>query len=324
MRNPNGYGSVVKLSGRRRKPYMVRKTTGYDERGYPIYAILGYTATRAEGNIMLAEYNKSPYDLNAAKITVADLHERWMGQAKLSENYMANLASAWNKVPEGIRNMPYKDLRLSHLQELVNGIKPTVQQTFKGLFHLLDEYALKNDLIQKGYAEFIDTDNFKTEEKTPFSEEEIQLLWQHTDDEMCCHALILIYSGWRITEYLTMAVDLTEGIMTGGIKTAAGKGRKIPIHSRTRPLLEKLTKDRKLWNASDTTFRREWASCLADLGMKHIIHETRHTFVSRLDRAGVPRLIIDKLAGHASGNTGERVYTHKDMDELREAVEKLP
>lgn len=33
MRLPNGYGSVVKLSGKRRKPYQVRKTVGwhYDE-----------------------------------------------------------------------------------------------------------------------------------------------------------------------------------------------------------------------------------------------------------------------------------------------------
>ena len=33
MKLPNGYGSVVKLSGKRRKPYQVRKTVGwhYDE-----------------------------------------------------------------------------------------------------------------------------------------------------------------------------------------------------------------------------------------------------------------------------------------------------
>jgi hypothetical protein len=28
MKLPNGYGSVVKLSGKRRNPYQVRKTTG--------------------------------------------------------------------------------------------------------------------------------------------------------------------------------------------------------------------------------------------------------------------------------------------------------
>ena len=29
MKLPNGYGSVVKLSGKRRKPYQVRKTAGW-------------------------------------------------------------------------------------------------------------------------------------------------------------------------------------------------------------------------------------------------------------------------------------------------------
>lgn len=29
MKLPNGYGSVVKMSGKRRKPYMVRKTIGW-------------------------------------------------------------------------------------------------------------------------------------------------------------------------------------------------------------------------------------------------------------------------------------------------------
>lgn len=33
---------------------------GYDDRGYPRFDIIGYTATREEGNIMLAEYNRDP------------------------------------------------------------------------------------------------------------------------------------------------------------------------------------------------------------------------------------------------------------------------
>ena len=34
MKNPNGYGSVTKLSGNRRKPFWVRKTVGWNEKGY--------------------------------------------------------------------------------------------------------------------------------------------------------------------------------------------------------------------------------------------------------------------------------------------------
>ena len=46
MKNPNGYGSVVKLSGNRRKPYCARKTSGWNDKGYPIYSVIGYYANR--------------------------------------------------------------------------------------------------------------------------------------------------------------------------------------------------------------------------------------------------------------------------------------
>ncbi len=42
MKNPNGYGSVVKLSGNRRKPYCARKTSGWNDKGHPIYMVIGY------------------------------------------------------------------------------------------------------------------------------------------------------------------------------------------------------------------------------------------------------------------------------------------
>ena len=67
MRLPNGYGSVVKMSGKRRKPYMVRKTIGWhldETKGRQIqdFQIIGYAETRAEGLRMLAEYNQNFHD----------------------------------------------------------------------------------------------------------------------------------------------------------------------------------------------------------------------------------------------------------------------
>lgn len=82
MRLPNGYGSVVKMSGKRRKPYMVRKTIGWhldETKGRQIqdFQIIGYAETRAEGLRMLAEYNQNPYDVNVAKVTFSEVYERW-------------------------------------------------------------------------------------------------------------------------------------------------------------------------------------------------------------------------------------------------------
>lgn len=88
MKNPNGYGSVVKLSGNRRNPYCVRKTVGWNEKGQPIYKVIGYYPTRKDGMIALAEYNRNPYDVDKSKITMKDLYEKWLaeGTGKLSPN----------------------------------------------------------------------------------------------------------------------------------------------------------------------------------------------------------------------------------------------
>lgn len=53
---------------------MVRKTTGYHidpvkRKKVADYIIIGYTATKAEGLQMLADYNHNPYDARAAKMT---------------------------------------------------------------------------------------------------------------------------------------------------------------------------------------------------------------------------------------------------------------
>ena len=82
MKLPNGYGSVVKLSGKRRKPYMVRKTTGYridpvKDKKIAEYIIIGYARTKSEGLELLAAYNHNPYDTKAAKMTFSEVYEEW-------------------------------------------------------------------------------------------------------------------------------------------------------------------------------------------------------------------------------------------------------
>ena len=82
MNLPNGFGSVYKLSGKRRRPWVARKTTGwtFDEdngKSYPIYQFVGYYATRAEALTALTEYNKDPYDLKSNVITFDEVYEKW-------------------------------------------------------------------------------------------------------------------------------------------------------------------------------------------------------------------------------------------------------
>ena len=67
LKSPNSYGGVVKMSNasRRRKPYMVRITTGYklnEETGKATqqFGIIGYASSREEGLQILLNIMKSP------------------------------------------------------------------------------------------------------------------------------------------------------------------------------------------------------------------------------------------------------------------------
>ena len=69
MRNPNGYNSVYKLSGNRRKNYIARKTIGWNYNGKQLYQTIGYYETRAIALQDLAKYNKNHYSIEVSTIT---------------------------------------------------------------------------------------------------------------------------------------------------------------------------------------------------------------------------------------------------------------
>ena len=118
--------------------------------------------------------------------------------------------------------------------------------------------------------------------------------------------------------------------MKGGTKTKAGKDRVVPIHSKIRTLIEARLAESGprliSYNGracSQTQYRIFWADIMKALGMNHTPHECRHTFETQLDSAGANRKCIDLLMGHVSKDTGNRVYNHKTLDELKAAVEMI-
>ena len=64
-------------------------------------------------------------------------------------------------------------------------------------------------------------------------------------------------------------------------------------------------------------------ACIA-VGMNEAIHfhSLRHSFASNLVQKGVPLYTIKELLGHSSISTTE-IYSHLNMDSLREAIKKL-
>ena len=112
MKNPNGYGSVTRLTGKRRKPFWVRKTVGFNDKGHPIYETIGYCSTREEGNILLAEYNKNPWNIEQANITLQELFDLWKEKKapKLTESNQKALIYTFKHVKK-LSGMKYAEIR---------------------------------------------------------------------------------------------------------------------------------------------------------------------------------------------------------------------
>lgn len=73
-----------------------------------------------------------------------------------------------------------------------------------------------------------------------------------------------------------------------------------------------------IYHALDYFEKREDA-----LGLDHTSHDCRHTVRSKLDSAGGNKVAIDRIMCHASEGTGEKIYTHKSVDELSLTMELL-
>lgn len=98
MKLPNGYGSVVNLGKRRRKPYAARITVGWTEDGKQKKKYLGYYKTRQEAMKALADYNENPFDLATREVTFAELYEKWLTLKERGKQVTVSNAAAFKNL----------------------------------------------------------------------------------------------------------------------------------------------------------------------------------------------------------------------------------
>lgn len=217
MKMANGTGTVYKLSGNRRNPYIVRKTVGWDidtETGKrkQLYITIGYAPTRAKGLEMLMDYNKNPYDIEASKITFTEVFEKWSAEKfqTISDSNAKGYKASFNCCTI-LHNRVFKELKLTDLQGVVDNCGknyPTLRK-LKVLFNQMYEYAMKYEICNKDYSEYVDIVKFKDKnpnktDRSPFNKDEIDALWVQKDNIYAQIVLMLIYSGVRVSELLDL------------------------------------------------------------------------------------------------------------------------
>lgn len=190
MKLPNGFGSVFKLSGNRRNPYVARKTQGWEidpatGKSKQIFTIIGYYPTRKDALNALAEFNTNPYDVNAAKVTFEDVYKRWSDEhfPTVSHSNVQGYKAAWALCGK-IARMRFVDVKLDHLQMIVDesGKNYPTLRKLKTLLGLMYKYAIIHEIIPKErnmieYLNIKNAGNPNAYNRKPFTKTEVKRVW---------------------------------------------------------------------------------------------------------------------------------------------------
>lgn len=199
----------------------------------------------------------------------------------------------------------------------------------------LYNYAIRNDLIGTNYATYIEIKEKVEKKGIVFSDKELQILWDNSDDMVAQWILILIYTGMRIGELLSLTADtiyLDEGYMIGGSKSEAGIDRVIPLHNAIKPFVtnhlgnaKHLMRDEKGRKLSYNKSLKLFKTFMEEhkLNVNHLPHDTRKTAVSLMHSAGIPMETIRVIVGHSAKGVTESVYLYKEPKELVDIVNTI-
>lgn len=278
-------------------------------------------------------------------------------------HYCRGMISAFHNSKE-LYDKIYKDIRASDfMNQLKNSKKsPDSQRQMINLYMNLDKFALEEDIIEKGYAQFITTTissrkeikklkNKEVEKDKVFSYEQIQYLWnfetrssglkEHTKKQreqfIRDFWLMLLYTGCRADELLSIYssnIFLDKNYFIGGIKTNAGINREIPIHPSIKPLFEKYYNPNNEFLFMQPNGKKidydyylyHYKFNFKELHPEvssHTAHDCRHTLRNELRKIGIKDIIINSIIGHSNDDVGEDIYSHVSVEEKLEAIKLL-
>lgn len=288
--------------------------------------------TDALSDRILSDYNRSRRIVEEKALTFAEVYEEFYAWKYNSEKEYSNSAkystTAAYKNSAVLHDRIFKELRHDDLQQVINDcpLKHSSLELIVSLFKQMYAYADIQEYIDKDYSAHVKINKPDDDESgIPFSDEDLKKLWKYKHDETAEFILIMCYSGFRISAYLNIEINLEEKYLNGGVKTAAGKERTVPIHSSILPLIKnRLDRDGQLLH-SVSRFRKEMKDFLELHNMEiHTPHDCRHTFSYLCEKYKVNENDRKRMLGHSFGNDEtNKVYGHRTIQELREEIEKI-
>ncbi len=326
IKRPNGSGTVYKLSGRRRRPWVAAKSR----------VVIGYYAKKTDALNALSKL----IDMDVSdryNMTFAEVFDAWKAEhfVSISKSGAESYERAY-KVFEPLQKKKFRDLRASDYQRIMDlrGDKSRATQAKdKQLLTQMSEWAVREDIATTNYARFITLSGRATKEKEIFTDAEIETL-KEDGSSPAKVVLMLLYTGMRIGElFKAKVIDYHGTYIIGGEKTEAGRNRVIPIRPEGREYFAEMvgaaTGDLIIsgypgQRTAENFRKRDYYPMLERLGIvKKSPHATRHTFASWAVKSGVKPEILKKILGHSNYSTTADIYVHADTDMLVSAIESV-
>lgn len=345
MRRPNNSGSVIRLSGKRRRPYAVRIYKGAEivnGRAVNKYEYLEYFEKQKDALQFLEKYNLSPTTIakqkeDTSKHLFSDIYKLWIeelgrrSKTLSSQTYYSYQAAYKNLKP--LHDRVFENILVEDLEEvaLQNSSKSlstisNIKIVLKGMYKTAIRHRyITDDISQLLILEHRD-ENARPHK--PLTDDEIETLWQHKDDFIIGVVLILIYTGMRVRELLyarSEDVYLDDRYLVGGLKTDAGKGRRIPLSDKILPFIDISHEHLITYNGKPLSYNKAnklLEESMERLNMTHQFHDTRHTCSTLMERAGIDILHRKLILGHKSVDITDR-YTHVSIEQLVEDINKI-
>lgn len=375
-RRTKGTGSIYLRKDNKSKPYAAASSVT----GKQVY--LGAFATKREAENALKDYEYNP--VNGFNMTLEQLHDKWLktkAYDKLGKSVKSNYASAWIKL-EPLHKRKFRDLRTSDYQYIIDyydnphhevgaggklkyldkngkgtykvtntpkiceGLGYSALHKVKCLLTTLYTFAMKEDIVNKDYATFIELPEQEETTATRFTEVQLELIKQNVGKvPYMDYIYIMCYVNFRVSEFLELTPDrykvTDSGIhyFVGGKKTDAGKDRIVPIHPKIQQLVQKCIE-----NGGETIFCRmhegsEFGKAMnkdyflkycfrpamqaIGLGDEYTPHSCRRTFSTRMSAAGAREEDIIALMGHTDYKVDIDHYIIQEVDTLYNAIKLL-
>ena len=324
LKRANGTGTVYKLQGRRKRPWVAAKSG----------VIVGYYDKKTSALEALARLQGRSLD-EIYNWTFKEVYEAWKDEhfrdigAKGTESY----ERAYD-IFEPLHERKFRELRTADYQAVIDQYSAKSYSTlskFKQLVTQMSQWGIRQELITTNFASFVKLPENVKKEKEIFSADEIKKIEKDGSQEARL-VLMMIYTGMRIGELFGLRTEnVHETYVIGGEKTKAGRNRIIPIRSEGRKYFAEFKERAKgelLISGYEgqkvaANFRnRDYYPLLERLGIpKKTPHATRHTFASWAVANNIKPELLQKMLGHADYSTTANIYEHFDIDQLVEAID---